>query len=150
MIFSLCVFLILAVGVFISLAHLRLDVGVPRDILVFIWRVAVGAGALWLGYNYLRWRTTIITLTSDHITKQAGIITKTYGRIEISRISNYIGKRGVLDQLLGLMDLYIDTPGGEGDSEIRVRFLDVKETLAFLERVRQIRSGAKAPVAAPA
>jgi uncharacterized membrane protein YdbT with pleckstrin-like domain len=139
---ALALYLIFAVGVFVALVQLRFGTDVPREALVVVWRIALGIGAIWLVYLYLRFRTTVLVLDKQHVTKASGIIAKTYSRVELGRISNYVGQVSVLSRILGLIDLRIDTPGGMGDAEVRVRFLDFKQAQAFLKRLGELRVGA--------
>lgn len=79
-----------------------------------LWRAAIGIALFFLGYAFLKRKTTWYVLDALEIIEHSGIILHKVKRIPLNRITNYETQAKILEKISGLGRLAIDTPGGGG------------------------------------
>lgn len=80
----------------------------------FLWRIVLLCGLVPLAYQYIRHVTTSYLLNSIELIKRSGVFSRKISRIPINRITNYDFSASFWDRLIGIGDVMIDTPGGDG------------------------------------
>lgn len=79
----------------------------------YIWLGSLIIGALVLLYTYL-WRlTSVFKISNESVTTSTGILAKEDVRISLNRIVDYRLMRTMLDRILGLGSLHINTAGND-------------------------------------
>ena len=87
----------------------------PQDPLV-IWLAVIPAaiGLVWLGYRYTKWRTTHFVVTTDRVIYRSGVVSKAGQNIPLERINNVAFSQTVLERMLRVGDLVIESAGETG------------------------------------
>jgi uncharacterized membrane protein YdbT with pleckstrin-like domain len=76
--------------------------------------VVGGLALLWLLARYITWRTTHFVITSDRVIYRSGIVSKQGQNIPLERINNVAFSQTVLERLLRVGDLTIESAGETG------------------------------------
>ena len=101
------------------------------------WRMTVLGGALTLLYLFLKRRLTVYRLNAIELIGREGVFTKRVTRIPLNRVTNYDTHASLLDRLLGLNNIFIDTPGGTG-YEMALKQLDQYDAQLLSGRLRKL------------
>lgn len=101
------------------------------------WRIVVAIGILALGYLYLERITTVYNLNAIELTGREGVFSKSVTRIPLNRITNYESQASFIERILGLNNLLIDTPGGNG-FELKLKQLNYTDAENISARLRQL------------
>lgn len=80
----------------------------------FFWIFVFIIGALYVIYRVIKRYTTLYTLTTSYIQEESGLLNRKVVKIPLSRITNYLVERSLIDRILELGTLNIDTPGSHG------------------------------------
>ena len=104
------------------------------EISPLIWRWIVTSGVLYLGYLYARHVTTSYALNPTEVVGRSGLFSRRVIRIPLNRITNYDCHASLIDRLLGLRRVRIDTPGSTGFELVmtRLRKVDADRILGQL------------------
>lgn len=80
----------------------------------FFWILVFALGFAYVAYRAFKRYSTLYTLTDSYVQEESGLLNRKVIKIPISRITNYLVERSLIDRLLGLGTLNIDTPGSYG------------------------------------
>lgn len=69
---------------------------------------------LWFGVRFAQWATTDLVLTSHRVIYQSGVISKNGIEIPLGRINTIFSSQGVLERIIGVGDLRIESASAEG------------------------------------
>lgn len=134
-------FLLYALGLVALLGfaeYLNISLAVDAPQFEFIWRVWVLIGAMVVGYVYLHYLTTTLSISTDQLTKKSGVLTRNFARVEIDKITNYNYHRSSLELLFGLVDLEIESSGATVVTPgIVMRFLSMADAKAIMAGIRE-------------
>lgn len=98
-----------------SLQLIGQALGIEIGVLMYVWNVIAIIGAGLLCYAAL-WRLTCTySLTHECVLGSTGILSRQHIRIALSRIVDYRVMRPLIERIIGLGDLHIDTAGRDGD-----------------------------------
>ena len=148
--------LLVLVGFALMFGLIALDRSARGAGLLIAFLACVGLDVLWYVpgmllvvpyYNSLKYE-----IHEDEVIVNAGVITKSVKHVPFRTITNISTKRGLLDRLLGLGSLHIQTAGASDSSgkpeESLVGLVDVQEIYDLVAKeLRRFRSG-MAPTAA--
>ncbi|HUG83367.1 MAG TPA: PH domain-containing protein [Euzebya sp.] len=101
----------------VALAGLAAVVGVIKPdepILIMLASVPAAVGLVWFGFRLVLWRTTHFVVTTDRVIYRSGIISKAGQNIPLERINNVAFSQTVLERLLRVGDLVIESAGTTG------------------------------------
>lgn len=79
-----------------------------------LWRVVIMLGAITIGHAAISRIHTRYTLDPLDLTEISGYFSKRAIKVPLNRITDYQVSRSFLQRLLGLGNIYINTPGGIG------------------------------------
>ena len=96
-------------------------------------------GLVWLGYRLTVWRTTHFVVTTDRVIYRSGVISKAGQNIPLERINNVAFSQTVIERLLRVGDLVIESAGETG----RQVFEDVLNPSRVENRIYAEIEGAK-------
>ncbi len=102
--------------------------------------IPFAAGLVWLGYRYTVWRTTHFVVTSDRVIYRSGVVSKAGQNIPLERINNVAFSQTVVERLLRVGDLVIESAGETG----RQVFNDVHDPSRVENRIYAEIEAAKA------
>lgn len=106
-----------ALALFILLAWV-LDL---EGLLVGLSAIPFVFGILWFIYRLIIWRTTYFVVTTDRVIYRSGVVSKSGRNIPLEGITNIASSQTVLERMLGVGDLQIESAGVTG----RQRFSDI-------------------------
>lgn len=89
--------------------------------LVWLSAVPLVAGLVWFTWRWIIWRSTHFVLTTDRVIYRSGVVSKHGQNIPLERITNVAFSQTVLERLLRVGDLRIESAGEGG----RQAFSDV-------------------------
>ena len=104
--------------------------------------VDVGSGVLmlaalvFLGWEYMVWKSTMFVLTSDRIVSRRGVLTKSGIEIPLERVNTVFFNQGLFERLIGSGDLAIESAGERGTetfNDIRKPSIVQKEIYVQME-----------------
>jgi uncharacterized membrane protein YdbT with pleckstrin-like domain len=83
---------------------------------ILTWLAALPAGAalVWFGYRLTVWQTTHFVVTTDRVIYRSGVFSKAGQNIPLERINNVAFSQTVLERLLRVGDLVIESAGTTG------------------------------------
>lgn len=84
---------------------------------------AIVVSLVWTGIRYMSWINTYFVITSDRIIFRTGVVSKSSIDIPLESVNNVLSNQSVLERLLGLGDILIESAGETGQQ----RFTDVKK-----------------------
>ena len=117
------------------LQHFGQRLGVETRILMYLWNTIVVIGGGLLCYAVL-WRFTCsYRLTNQCVTGSTGILSRQHIRIALNQIVDYRIVRPLLERLIGLGNLNIDTAGRDGDELImnQISLLELEKAVLRLD-----------------
>lgn len=85
--------------------------------------VAIIASSVWLLTRYGRWLTTHFVITNRRVIFRTGLLTKRGIEIPIDRVNTVYFNQGILERVLGVGDLLIESGGETGQQ----RFTDIRQ-----------------------
>lgn len=121
---------------------------IPLDLIHSILRwtgiVLLATGLLGAIIRFLRWRSTVYTVTNSRILRQTGIIGKSLVDCSLSKIQNIFLDMTILGRLLGFGTIRVATAGTSG-VEIRLEYMknpmkvhrELNETITFYAHTRK-------------
>lgn len=121
---------------------------IPLDLIHSILRwtgiVLLATGLLGAIIGFLRWRSTVYTVTNNRILRQTGIIGKSLVDCSLSKIQNIFLDMTILGRLLGFGTIRVATAGTSG-VEIRLEYMknpmkvhrELNETITFYAHTRK-------------
>lgn len=92
-----------------------------NTLLVWLSAVPLVAGLVWFTWRWIIWRSTHFVLTTDRVIYRSGVVSKHGQNIPLERITNVAFSQTVLERLLRVGDLRIESAGEGG----RQAFSDV-------------------------
>jgi uncharacterized membrane protein YdbT with pleckstrin-like domain len=105
---ALIVLALVGVGVLVAIVD-------PEEPLVVAAAGVPGViGLVWLIWRYIVWRTTHFVLTTDRVIYRSGVVSKAGQNIPLERINNVAFSQTVLERLLRVGDLVIESAGETG------------------------------------
>ncbi len=106
-------FLVSLILLLLGLEYLRQRISYDQVITKCVWQVAILLGLLLLAYATL-WRlTSVYTISSEFVAATIGILSKNHIRIPMNRIVDYRIITPLLERILGLGHIHIDTAGDD-------------------------------------
>ena len=105
------------------------------------------AMALWVGWQYLQWRTTHFAVTVNRVIYQQGFFAKSGIEIPLERVNNVNFNQTIIERVLGAGDLLIESGGQDGQqkfSDIRRPQMVKKMILEQVQRRHDFRGGGAA------
>lgn len=91
--------------------------GTVRDGLRIATLVALLVGLAWWARRYAIWAATNFVLTTDRLVFRSGVLAKHGREIPLERINDISYQQTVLERLLGLGDLMIESAGARGQEQ---------------------------------
>ena len=88
--------------------------GAAEDALGFVLMVVIVVSAAWLIVDLVRWRTTYFVVTSHRVIYRQGVVAREGVEIPLERVNNVNFSQGILERLLGVGDLLIESGGTDG------------------------------------
>lgn len=84
---------------------------------------SIALSSVWLASRYGRWTTTHFVVTNRRVIFRTGLLTKRGIEIPLDRVNTVSFRQGVIERLLGLGDLLIESGGETG----RQQFTDIRQ-----------------------
>jgi putative membrane protein len=103
---------------------------------------AAGLLALLLGISYLQWKRFGFWLEQDRIVIRSGLLFRGEKTIYYSRIHSVNVEQPLIQRLLGIAQLKIETPGGGDKSDGILHALSVSEASVIREQLKAFAEGA--------
>jgi len=103
----------------------------PDPWVVWLSAVPLVAGVAWFVWRWIIWRSTHFVLTTDRVIYRSGVVSKQGQNIPLERITNVAFSQTVLERLLRVGDLRIESAGEGG----RQTFSDVLNPSAVENRI---------------
>lgn len=97
---------------------------------------------LMMGYEYLYWKNFEYSIDSDGLKILSGVISKNDKDIPLKRIQNVDVNRNIVQRVLGISQVDIETAGG-GRTEASLRYLDYNDAEKLQQRVRELKNRRK-------
>lgn len=88
-----------------------------NTLLVIAAAIPFAAGLAWLVHRWIVWRSTHFVLTTDRVIYRSGVVSKQGQNIPLERITNVAFSQTVLERLLRVGDLRIES-AGEGGRQV--------------------------------
>ena len=92
-----------------------------------LWRMSFLFVFSWIGYLVIKRNTTKYIITSDNISSESGIFLKTIIKVPLHRISDYKIDSSLVERLIGVSNIMIDTSGGSAGYELTMHDLENKD-----------------------
>jgi putative membrane protein len=103
---------------------------------------ALGLGvAAVVGYEVAYYRRYEYELTADTLDIRSGVVSRRNREIPLRRIQNVDISRNVVQRLLGIAAVSLETAGG-GATEANIRFVDFEEAKRLQREIRRLKRGA--------
>jgi uncharacterized membrane protein YdbT with pleckstrin-like domain len=118
----------------VPLLLLRYMIGL-NEIVMYLLLIPLAAILLHLLVSFVRVSCTLFRITDQYVELSEGIFARKMKRAPWLKITNFSVEQTALDRALGLMDVYIDTPGhDQWEVEFHsLRKSEAKEVRALLE-----------------
>jgi membrane protein YdbS with pleckstrin-like domain len=104
--------------------------GFFRDAIGYLGMAAIIVSAAWVLVQLIKWRTTYFVVTSHRLIYRQGVVSRDGVEIPLERVNNVNFSQSVLERMLGVGDLLIESGGQEGQQT----FTDIAQP----ERVQNI------------
>ena len=114
-------------------------VQIAPDFLLFAATAAVAL--LFCAYAAVQCSTTTYTISGDSLIMRRGLISTVEKTIPIKNIDNIEVKISLFGRLLGLADVYVDTPGGYG-YELVMKDVPQLSADVLVDQVEKLKQGA--------
>jgi uncharacterized membrane protein YdbT with pleckstrin-like domain len=101
--------------------------------------IPVAIALVWFGYRFTVWKTTHFVVTSDRVIYRSGVVSKAGQNIPLERINNVAFSQSILERMLRVGDLTIESAGETG----RQIFSDVYNPSAVENRIYAEIEGSK-------
>ncbi|WP_370326187.1 PH domain-containing protein [Euzebya sp.] len=85
-----------------------------EQLLTILAAVPLAVGVVWFAWRYTVWRTTHFVVTTDRVIYRSGVVSKSGQNIPLERINNVAFSQTVLERLLRVGDLVIESAGETG------------------------------------
>jgi uncharacterized membrane protein YdbT with pleckstrin-like domain len=105
---------VLTIVVAVLLGGYALTLGKTWDPLKVVSAVLIIGALVWLGERYIRWISTHFILTTDRVIWREGVIAKKGIEIPLQRINTILFSQGIVERILGLGDLTIESASETG------------------------------------
>lgn len=87
----------------------------PDDpLLVYASGIPAAVALIWFGFRYAVWVTTHFVVTTDRVIYRSGVISKAGQNIPLERINNVAFSQSVIERMLRVGDLVIESAGESG------------------------------------
>ncbi|WP_169833439.1 PH domain-containing protein [Paenibacillus oryzae] len=107
-------------------------------LLEWYWLAGIsGLVVLILFFSYLEWRTTVFRLEDDRMVIRKGYLFREEKTLYYSRIHSVNVEQPLIQRLLGIAQLKIETPGGGKKADAVLQALSLKEAGAIKDQLRQ-------------
>ena len=104
----------------------------PRRIL-FILAIALGSMIISFGFQVLNWYFYKYRFEDGYLHVKSGVIIKNERSIKQERVQTVNIRRGIIQQLLGLASLQVETAGAGGESEFNLAAVAYEEAVQIKE-----------------
>lgn len=74
----------------------------------------VAVAALWSAGRWLRWRSTVLVVTTSRLVQRSGMLARRGVEVRLERINEVSYEQSILERLMGTGRLYLDMGGGRG------------------------------------
>lgn len=101
-------------SLFLSLVATAQFDGMVEDLLSFVLIASIVVSAAWLVVQLVKWRTTYFVVTSDRLIYREGVIARGGVEIPLQRVNNVNFSQGILERMLRVGDLLIESGGSDG------------------------------------
>ncbi len=113
-------------------------------LLEWYWLAGIsGLVVLILFFSYLEWRTTVFRLEDDRMVIRKGYLFREEKTLYYSRIHSVNVEQPLIQRLLGIAQLKIETPGGGKKADAVLQALSLKEAGAIKDQLRQFADEVK-------
>ncbi len=127
--------LLVIILLILGLAHLQQQLGQDDYSVAIVWKVVLPVGLAALFYSFL-WRlTSIYKISDEYVSATFGILSKTHIRIPLNRIVDYQVITPLLERILGLGSIHIDTAG---DEDLIMRQVSQGEITSAVSRLNKL------------
>ena len=123
---------LIVLGIAVVIAGSALVAGWP-DAVRLLLALVVLAALVWFVERYLRWISTHFVLTTDRVIYRSGVIAKNGIEIPLERINTIFFNQRILERMLGLGDLMIESASATGAQ----RFDDIRKPDAVQNEIYQ-------------
>ena len=110
-----------------SIAPELMGEGMPTNILIIVLALSFGAGLLIVGFifliQWLAWKNLSYELSETEFNLYSGIISKKRRHLPYQRVQAVNQSAGVLQRILGLCNVQIDTAGGEANEAVSLKYI---------------------------
>lgn len=113
LVFYLLAFVAVMVVLFFGLEYLQRHMGLAEIIIEFAWKMAIVFSLGRLCYVLLRHLTSVYSISTECVASTVGILSKQHIRIPTNKIVDYRVITPLLERILGLGSVYINTAGNE-------------------------------------
>lgn len=104
--------------------------GLFQDAIGYLGMAAIIVSAAWVLVQLIKWRTTYFVVTSHRLIYRQGVVSRDGVEIPLERVNNVNFGQSVLERMLGVGDLLIESGGKDGQQT----FTDIAQP----ERVQNI------------
>ena len=80
------------------------------------------AALVWMGFTFLKWRTTNFVVTTDRLIFRSGMVAKQGREIPLQRVNDISFNQSFFERMIGAGDLMIESAGEHGQEQ----FTDVR------------------------
>jgi len=104
--------------------------GFFQDVIGYLGMAAIIVSSAWVLVQLIKWRTTYFVVTSHRLIYRQGVVSRDGVEIPLERVNNVNFGQSVLERMLGVGDLLIESGGKDGQQT----FTDIAQP----ERVQNI------------
>lgn len=97
-----------------GLAVVVWEIQPDQSILTMLASVPAAIGLVWFGLRLVLWRTTHFVVTTDRVIYRSGVVSKAGQNIPLERINNVAFTQTILERVLRVGDLVIESAGTTG------------------------------------
>ena len=108
----------------------QMPAGFFEDVVKYLGMAAIIVSAAWVLVDLIKWRTTYFVVTSHRLIYRQGVVSRDGVEIPLERVNNVNFGQSILERMLGVGDLLIESGGQDGQQT----FSDIAQP----ERVQNI------------
>ena len=113
-----------------TMLRAQMPSGFFRDVIGYLGMAAIIVSAAWVLVHLIKWRTTYFVVTSHRLIYREGVVSRDGVEIPLERVNNVNFTQSVLERMLSVGDLLIESGGQDGQQ----KFTDIAQP----ERVQNI------------
>lgn len=107
-------------------------------------QILIGLGVLMLAggvimlYHYFYWKNYVITVKNDGVEIEKGVFSRNHRDIPLRRIQNIDLNRNIVQRVLGISALTLETAGGN-EVEASIKFLKLEDAQKLQSEIRKLK-----------